>query len=286
VALGETTEATLPEKVAVMLRERIEGGTLELPVLPEVAAEILASTGREECDLRALADLVRRDQAMATHFLRVANSALYMPKTKIVSLQQALARLGMSAVREIALLISVKTRTFQVRGYERQLKEQFRHSLGAALFAQEIARMRRHNVEEAFLAGLLHDVGRPVLLQALVDLHKVVGLPPRSAAVEAAATEGHASVGSALIAKWSLPSALAEAIRFHHTPELAPAGAKGPMMAALADELAHQALDLEPRDEALLRSHRALDPLNLYPEDLDKLVALRQRVIDMVTAIA
>jgi HD-like signal output (HDOD) protein len=269
-----------------MLRERIEGGTLELPVLPEVAAEVLASTSREECDLRALADLVRRDQAMATHFLRVANSPLYLPKTKIVSLQQALARLGMSAVREIALLISVKTRTFQVRGYERQLKEQFRHSLGAALFAQEIARMRRYNVEEAFLAGLLHDVGRPVLLQALVDLHREAGLVPVSAAIEAAATADHARVGSSLIAKWSLPASLAATILCHHTPDHATADKRGPMMTALADELAHQTLDAEPRDEALLRTHGALDVLNLYPEDVDKLLALRSRVVDMVTAIA
>jgi putative nucleotidyltransferase with HDIG domain len=280
------TVATLPEKVAAMLRQRIEGGTLDLPVLPEVAAEVVASTGREECDLRALADLVRRDQAMATHFLRVANSPLYLPKSKIVSLQQALARLGMSAVREIALLISVKTRTFQVRGYERQLKEQFRHSLGAALFAQEIARMRRHNVEEAFLAGLLHDVGRPVLLQALVDLHKEAGLSPQTAAVEAAATADHAHVGSTLMAKWSLPASLADTIRFHHAPEGALSDTKGPMITALADELAHHTLDAEPRDEAALRSHRALDVLNVYPEDLDKLLAMRQRVIDMVTAIA
>ena len=268
-----------------MLRERIDQGTLELPVLPEVAAEVVAATGREECDLRALAELVRRDQAMATHFLRVANSALYLPKTKIVSLQQALSRLGTGAIREIALVISVKTRTFQVRGYERQLKEQFRHSLGAALFAQEIARMRRHNVEEAFLSGLLHDVGRPVLLQAVVDLHKACGLSPASDAVEAAASADHAGVGAALIAKWSLPAALAETIRFHHTPDRA-SEKKGSMMAALADDLAHHTLDAEPRDEAIVRGHPALDVLNLYPADVDKLLDLRQRVVDMVTTIA
>lgn len=285
MTLGEIIEAKLPEKVAVMLRERIAAGTLELPVLPEVAAEVVASTGREECDFRVLADLVRRDQAMAMHFLRVANSPLYLPKTKIVSLQQALARLGTGAVREIALLISIKTRTFQVRGYERQLKEQFRHSLGAALFAQEIARMRRHNVEEAFLLGLLHDVGRPVLLQALVDLHKAVGLSPDSAAVEVAATEHHAQVGSALVAKWSLP-ALAESILLHHGSEGGASDAKGPLIVALADDLAHFTLDAEPGDEATLRSHRALDALSLYPEDVDKLLDLRQRVIDMVAAIA
>jgi HD-like signal output (HDOD) protein len=145
--------------------------------------------------------------------------------------------------------------------------------------------MRRLNVEEAFLSGLLHDVGRPVLLQALVDLHKEVGLVPHTAAVEAASTDDHAHVGSTLIAKWSLPASLADAIRFHHTPEGAPSDAKGLLIAALADELAHHTLDAEPRDEALLRSHRALEVLNLYPEDVDKLLALRQRVVDMVTAI-
>jgi putative nucleotidyltransferase with HDIG domain len=286
VALGETTEATLPEKVATMLRERIDQGTLELPVLPETAAQVVASTGREDCDLRALAELVRRDQAMATHFLRVANSALYLPKTKIVSLQQALSRLGMKTVREIALLISVKTRTFQVRGYERQLKEQFQHSLGAALFAQEIARMRRYNVEEAFLAGLLHDVGRPVLLQALVDLHKAAKLTPDNAAIEAAARVDHAQVGSALVAKWSLPASLADTIRFHHDPKSAAGDVKGAMMASLADELSHHVLDTEPHDEARVRRHVALDILNLYPEDVDKLLGLRERVTEMVAAIA
>jgi putative nucleotidyltransferase with HDIG domain len=280
------TDATLPEKVEAALSSKIEQGTLELPVLPEVAAEVVASTGREDCDLRALAELVKRDQAMATHFLRVANSPMYLPKTKIVSLQQALARLGMSAVREIALLISVKTRTFQVRGYERQLKEQFRHSLGAALFAQEIARLRRLNVEEAFLSGLLHDVGRPVLLQAIVDLHKEHRLPEKPAAVEAAAHAHHARVGSTLVVKWSLPAALADTIRFHHAPEAATSDPKGAMMAALADELAHQVLDAEPRDEAALRSHRALDLLNLYPEDVDKLLAMRERIVGTVNAVA
>jgi putative nucleotidyltransferase with HDIG domain len=286
LVLGETADATLPEKVAAALRAKIEQGTLDLPVLSEVAAEVVASTGREDCDFRALAELVRRDQAMATHFLRVANSPLYLPKTKIVSVQQALARLGMGAVREIALLISVKTRTFQVRGYERLLKEQFRHSLGAALFAQEIARMRRFNVDEAFLSGLLHDVGRPVLLQAIVDLHKEFRLPERAAAVEAAASEHHATVGSALVAKWSLPQSLADTIRFHHTPAEASSDPKGPMMASLADELSHYVLDSEPGDEAALRSHRALDVLNLYPEDVDKLLAMRERIVEMVAAIA
>jgi HD-like signal output (HDOD) protein len=146
--------------------------------------------------------------------------------------------------------------------------------------------MRRFNVEEAFLSGLLHDVGRPVLLQAIVDLHKELRLPENTAAIEAAAREHHAPVGSALVAKWSLPAALADTIRFHHMPGEAPSDPKGPMMASLSDELSHHVLDGEARDEAALRSHRALDVLNLYPDDVDKLLAMRERIVEMVTAIA
>jgi hypothetical protein len=58
------------------------------------------------------------------------------------------------------------------------------------------------------------------------------------------------------------------------------------MMASLADELSHFVLDSEPGDEAALRSHRALDVLNLYPEDVDKLLAMRERIVEMVAAIA
>jgi HD-like signal output (HDOD) protein len=93
-------------------------------------------------------------------------------------------------------------------------------------------------------------------------------------------------VGSALIAKWSLPASLAETIRFHHEPKSAPGDVKGPMVASLADELSHHVLDTEPHDEARVRGHVALDALNLYPEDVDKLLALRARVVDMVAAIA
>src|SRR5438105_2285173 len=111
------SEPSLPAKVAASLAERIASGALELPVLPDVAARVVSQTNDANCDFKVVADGIRRDPAMATHLLRIANSALYRPRTQIVSLQHALSRLGTSAVREIALLISLKTRTFQVDGF-------------------------------------------------------------------------------------------------------------------------------------------------------------------------
>jgi putative nucleotidyltransferase with HDIG domain len=283
LTISDAAEPKLPEAVAATLEERIREGSLELPVLPDAAAEIVSQTSRADCDFKIVAELIRRDQAMATHLLRIANSPLYRPRTQIVSVQHALSRLGTSAVREIALLISVKTRTFQADGFGPEVKLLFRHSLGTAIFAQEIARMRRLNVDEAFLCGLLHDVGRPVLLQTLVDLSKALRLTPEKAAIEAAATLYHGRVGEQLVRRWSLPEAVAKAILHHH--DISDDVDQTTMITALADVLAHSTLDDRIRDETAVRSHFALPHLTLYPEDVDKLLALRERVVEIAASL-
>jgi putative nucleotidyltransferase with HDIG domain len=189
---------------------------LELPVLPEVASQVVQLCNRETVDLREVAGLVKRDPAMAGHLMRMANSPLYAPPTPLVSIDQVVSRLGLAKVREIALVISCQSKVFQVAGFEAKVRMQFRHSLAAGLFAQEIARSRRLNVEEAFLCGLLHDVGQPVLLQAIVDLGQAAGLVLERGAVETACAMLHARVGASLVAHWSLPVRLADAIRHHH----------------------------------------------------------------------
>ncbi len=280
----ETSTPKLPELLAATLAERIASGSIELPVLPDSAAQVVSQTSNANCDFKAVADLIRRDQAMATHLLRIANSPLYRPRTQIVSLQQALSRLGTSSVREIALMISVKTRTFQADGFANEVRELFRHSLGTAVYAQEIARVKRWNVDEAFLCGLLHDIGRPVLLQALVDLCKELRVSAEKAAIEQAATEHHAAVGGSLATKWSLPETVATTIRRHH--DQCETSSQTEMVTSLADALAHATLGEEPKGEDSVRAHWTLGGLNLYPEDVDKLIGLRSRVTEIAASLA
>lgn len=282
----EVPEAELPDTVRAALRDRIDRDALDLPVLPEAAAEVVAATGRQDFDVRTVADVIRRDQAMAAHLLRIANSPLYLPRVKIVSLQQALTRLGTRAVREIALMIAVKTRAFQAKGFEPEIKSLFRHCLATALYAQEIARTCRLSVEEAFLAGLLHDVGRPVLLQALADICREQRVAPNKPALLLAATEQHAEVGSKLVGRWSLAERLATTILHHHDREAIGETETTTLVVALADAIAHATIDAEPRAEIALTNHPALGVLNLYPEDVTKLLAMRARIAETVASIA
>jgi putative nucleotidyltransferase with HDIG domain len=280
----------LPTAVHDRLIERLRSNSLELPVLPEVASQVVTLSNDASADTRRLAQLIQRDQAMAGHLMRMANSPFYSPKIPLVSLDQVVSRMGMKRIREIALIISCQSKVFQVPGYEKLVKSHFRHSLAAAAFAQEIARSRRWNVEEAFLCGLLHDVGWPVLLQELIDIYKACDLTFDLVVAESVISALHTRIGSDLVKHWSLPARLGEAILYHHDPLKSTTAAQSAMMTNLADDLAHLTVPLleRPREvsEEMLRGHPMLAPLNLYPDEMDALLGERDKVRAMIEAVA
>ncbi|HEY0255029.1 MAG TPA: HDOD domain-containing protein [Kofleriaceae bacterium] len=246
----------------------LASGELPLPVLPEVASQVLSLVQRPDCDTARLAELLRRDPAMTAHVMSVAASPMYIGATKISSLQQAIGRLGFATITQIVMAVASKTRVFEVKGFEQDVKAAFKHALVTALFAQEIAKLRRSTVDIAFLSGLFHDFGEPVLMQALVDLHRAHGVPAERAVVIPAVNEAHAQIGAKLCEKWQMPPKVAEAVGRHHAPE----GCELATLVALADQFAH---GLEPSQELAAK-------LNLYPDDL---VTVGKRADD-ITATA
>jgi putative nucleotidyltransferase with HDIG domain len=265
--------ATVPKTVLDELSWRVAQGKVDLPLLPGVAMEVTNVAAQENADARVIAELLRKDQAIAAHVLRVVASPVYSGRTQIVSLQQAVARLGVQKIREIALAIAFRVGVFKLKGFEQEITGMFQHSVGAAMFAQEIARTTRRNVEDAFMCGLLHDVGRPVILQALVQILAEQKLHVPASAVIAATGELHTDVGGSLADSWGLPEAVEMSIRHHHSSSPPDAHVNSVRITALADELSRFTFEPERMPEAELRKHPALAPLELYPEMLDKVLA-------------
>jgi len=264
--------ATVPKAILDELQWRVAQGKVDLPLLPGVAMEVTNVAAQENTDSRVIAELLRKDQAMAAHVLRVVASPVYSGRSQIVSLQQAVARLGVQKIREIALAIAFRVGVFKLKGFEREVTALFQHSVGAAMFAQEIARVTRRNVEDAFMCGLLHDVGRPVILQALVQILQEQKLQVPSGAVVVATGDLHADVGGTLADSWTLPEAVEMSIRHHHSLTGPDAHLTSVRITALADELSRFAFEPERMPEAEIRKHPALAPLELYPEMLDKVL--------------
>jgi putative nucleotidyltransferase with HDIG domain len=240
-------------------------GELEIPLIPEAATAVMRACADPDADARKLSEIVRRDAALATGVVRVAQSAVY-GGARVATLQQAVTRLGAVKLREAAWVVVCRGRLFKAPGYEKQVREVFRHCLAAGFFAQEIAREIRVNVEEAFLAGLLHDVGRPILLQAAANLGETGDI---SALLDA----HHAEIGGLLETRWSLAPRVAQAIVQHHAA--CPSTPLGHLV-QLADAFARNAAD----------AHPAIAVLNLYPDAMARLSARSEQIFASAAEVA
>lgn len=264
------SNATGPAAGAVLgplLAAHFADQALELPLLPTYATQVVALCSDPSSDARSLAQLLQRDPSLAAHVLAIANSAAFAAREPIVSLQQAIARMGVRTLADVALSIAVKTKIFRAGVHVERVERLWKHSAITAAWAREIARSRRHNVESAFLCGLLHEVGAPVVLQAVDDIQRKCSLEFNSAELDAAIEQFHPELGERLVKAWSLPEWTRAAARYHHTPHEALEYSDEVYTTHLADRLAHS---IEGEDEL-----NGLDPilnaLGMYEEDLEAL---------------
>jgi putative nucleotidyltransferase with HDIG domain len=265
---------------------RLATGQLSLPMLPRVASQVVALVGSPTTDANRLSELIHRDPALAGQVLRIANSPAYMPRMPIVSLQQAVSRLGLNVVSEISFAASLQSGVFRVPGYESVLNQLWRHALASGAFAKEIARVRRLNVESAFLCGLLHSVGKPALLQLVNDVAKTHSLRVGPIALVAVLDDLHAVVGVRIAEQWGLPKPVAASIEHHAAYAQAGAFRQEAMITFLADRLATHAIDpTRFGGDDGFRDTPVIAELNLYPDDVAGLLARRERVLELVAAM-
>lgn len=258
-------------EICAQVRAACAGGALELPTLPAVAQEVLALCQAEDVDARRLSAVLHRDPSLASHVMRVANSPLHAPGVPIVSLQQAISRIGLRAVSEAALAVAVRQSLF---GPGPAMAALWRHSFATALLAKEIARHRRRNVESSFLCGLLHDLGRVVVGDLLSTSDRFAGTATAPDELAIACDVLHTEVGAEVARQWRMPPQVEAAIRGHHDWLHADSCADEVQTVHLADELAHLLVPTPLRavTESDVRGLSVLEELSLYPDDVDLLL--------------
>ena len=284
--LAPISEVDAQRQIENVLVERIASDKLDLPLLPQVAAQVMSLTSDPSADASKLATLIHQDQALAARVLRISNSPAYMPRTPIVSLQQAVARLGMNLLGEIALIASIRGGGMEVPGHEADIHQLWRHAFASGAYAKEIARLRRLNVEIAFLCGLLHEIGKPVVLKAVAQIARENGVAGDSTVMPELVERHHARVGTLIATKWGLPNQVSEAIAHYDDPGQAPSCSREAMMTCLADRLATNLLTPDRLDETGLRALPVVASLNLYPDDMTQLLNAREGILKMVEAMA
>ncbi len=271
--------------VAQKLNTQIEAGSIELPLLPKVVSDVLALANDPDSTAHQLSELIHRDQALAAHILRVGNSAAYGGRGRITSLQQAVTRLGMRVLAEIAITLGV-VGVFKVRGFENEIAQMWNHSLASAAYAKEIARTMRHNVEAAFLDGLLHGIGRPVVLPVINKIAKNLNIDLPREDVFRLIGAFHTKVGVGLARAWKLPSHVEQSVAYHGRWRQAPGRALHAQITCLAALCGQNLLDEKKLPVERLRANAVISELNLYPDQVDKLLSCKEKIREMLESFA
>jgi len=209
---------------------RIVGKVEALPTLPTVVARISQLIDDPTASAGDINDIISRDLALSSKILRLVNSAFYGFPRRISSMTHAVVILGFTSVRNIALSAFVFD-AFDTTGLPFGHRNFWVHSVGTAVAADVLAvRSGLPANDDAFVAGLLHDVGKLVLHQhAREEFSRILDRVAREdiTFLEAERAElefGHAEIGALLLENWKLPERLVAALRFHHDPAAAPEG--------------------------------------------------------------
>ena len=215
------------------------------------APRLLALLCDPDVDMHAVLAALRAEPALTARVLKVANSPYYSQRGHVGTLDRAVQVLGLAAIRGIAAAACLD-RAMPARAGQAFEPQRFRqHSVAVALAAQQLSGALRAGVDsEAFMAGLLHDIGIVVLAQA--DASAMAGFQPASQAPAAAALlcershfgADHAEAANRLVQAWSLPTWLLAPLTSHHLPTAGVPGtglAMLPALIGLADHLADRA---------------------------------------------
>lgn len=279
IAAGRTVEG-----LRTSLATGLSSGSIRLPVLPQIAAQVMTLANNPDADLADLSDLIHKDQSLAGNVLRIANSAAYCIGDPIVSLRQAVMRLGMSTLSEIALAACLQGRELQTPGYEDYRRRLLVHAFVSGGFAKELARQKRRNVEAMFLCGLMHTIGKPVVLRLICDLQRSKTATISETDAAHLVNEFQTPAARAVTAAWELPQQVQIAAVHHGAPESAPSFVDETRMVALAGTLAAWITWENDVEETAVRALPAWAALNFYPGDIDAVLSRREALSETAAA--
>ncbi len=266
---------------------------VNLPTLPQVVAKINSLVDDPEVGTREIGQAVAEDAPIAARVLKIANSAYYGLRETVLSTEHASAVLGVRQLRSIALQASVISQFDHVQGGGlMDLNELWRHSILTGQVCAQLSRLCRRRMElapdEFHVLGLLHDMGKVLLLEGLgEDYLSAVreseeSNRPLAVCEEEALGFSHAQVGALVATQWNLTATIADAIRYHHGPEANMKENPVANLLAHTDQLAHRVADQDPTGAAAAFDAEAHRALGLRPADVAECVSFAVELLPQI----
>lgn len=206
---------------------RLVGGMPTIPSLPALFAEIKNAVESDTASLSAIGAIMAKDMGMTAKILQLANSAYFGTSRPVSTVEQAVTFLGLDTIQTLVLSVHVFSQFPQHHTAPVPIERLWADSMATGTLARAIAKAEGrppNEVEQAYTAGVLHDVGRLVLVANMGDRYQAVlataatgGLPDWEAE-QSAFGVSHAEVGAYLLGLWGLSDPIVEAVAYHHRP--------------------------------------------------------------------
>lgn len=203
-----------------IIDQYVKSGKVKLPVMDQNSLTVQKEISKSEPDLDRIVHLIKKDISLTTEVLKISNSPFYRGLEPVKTVQEAVVRLGMVEITNLVILACQKN-SFRSQNPRLQelMNKMWIHSVGCAVGTQWLARHYEYdNLNEAFLAGLLHDVGAFFLLSVMDQIRARNATMPDKL-IQDVVVKMHTHYGHLLLTDWSLPEQYCSIARDHHIPE-------------------------------------------------------------------
>ncbi len=199
----------------------------KLPSPPQLYFQVVKELQSPDASLEGVGDLIARDPAMTAKILQLVNSAVFGLKRAVASPAEAVMFLGIDTTKSVILLAHSFSYFDQIKDSDFSVENLWKHSIRTGNFARWIAqseKMEKQMVEEAYTAGMLHDLGKLALAANLPQQYSDAAMRAASRGIplweaeEQVLGANHAELGASMLAIWGLPIGIIEAVALHHHP--------------------------------------------------------------------
>ncbi len=244
-------------------------GLDRLPKLSPLMTQLLAQLSRRNCEVQDLAQTVERDPMLSGQILRLANSAVFGRLRPVASVRHAIAMVGIGAMRKFVLASSISNLFSRTKVAANFSIRRFNvHSVATATLLELLSEeVPFESSEDAFLAGLLHDIGKLLIAVSLPrqydEILALLAVTGRSLIEAERDVIGidHAELSGLAVSRWELPEAIQWAARHHHQPE------KGAAMERPGPQKAGLSLGVHYADAYINHLGMSVMPISLAPEN-------------------
>lgn len=195
----------------------------KLPSLPHILVEMLEACQENGSSFQTMSQIISQDAAITARVISLANSSFYNRGTKIKSIERTLLVLGTDTIKTLVITAAVQQFFSGFKSQNSFLKRFWKHSLGTALIAKSLAMLTSYpNPDEAYLVGLLHNIGELVLDTYFTEPYSEIRTDNRHTSNHICDQEfeifsaDHAQIGAWLAKEWNLSAFAIDAIEFHH----------------------------------------------------------------------